>query len=85
MQMRKYRARGADVTAVEVTDENAVEAAEEAGGTLFTSPRTGRPYLTLETPRGTQRAEAGMFLVRHEDGSHEVLDAEEFDARYARP
>lgn len=90
----KYLARGAQVTAVEVTADNAPELAEQHPDALvlFTSPRDGQPYLLLETTdsdgrtTGTQRADVGGFVVFRDDAPAEAYrEADAFHELYERP
>lgn len=85
MHLLKYRAKGADVLAAEVTTKNVLDVAEHTGGTHFVSPRTQEPYVLVERETGTQRADVGSFVVEHQDGSFEALPAGDFAARYERP
>lgn len=90
MQMLKYRAKGSDVQAVEVTEKNAQEVAQHIGGSHFVSPRTDQPYVLVETPTGTARADVGSFVIEREteDGPvYQVLSAEDMHgpAGYERP
>lgn len=88
MQMLKHKARGSDVTAVQVTADNLADVAAEAGGDVFTSPRDDTSYVVVETGDGSRRAEAGTWLVRREAGEdvwYEVLADDDFQLQYERP
>lgn len=88
MQMLKYRAVGSDVQAVEVTEKNAADVAEAIGAQHFISPRTDKPYVLVETPTGSERADVGSFVIvsgTDEEPVYAVLDAEMMARTYARP
>ena len=88
MKMLKYRAKGSDVVAVEVTAENVDEVAALVGGTSFISPRTDQPYVLVETPNGSARADLGAFVVQggtEDQPTFQVFSAEEMATRYERP
>lgn len=85
MQLLKHIAIGTDVTAVQVTVDNVHEVAELTGGHEFTSPRDSTPYVVIETDEGSKRLQPGLWLVRYEDESFDVMDDRSFHAVYARP